>query len=259
MNSFSYRVIGEACFSNDAGQICSDTVCVLVEKDTVEDCQRRPLRIFMKEEEEVNENEKTKILLDTNKESVVDLMTKVKFFQCIQLILPDLDENLIDAMYEEALEYSHSLVIRKLNLIWKSYIDSNSNVLVSFHNNFSKKKFEEDYEYNHEDNYSAVVTTMNPLSGEGKSTNNTNNSIRNGSNREFWVNLETSISQWVRPYYDHTFRSQDIEIEAFVYIVLKFDLIPRSPLLEFIHISPKDLWINADIFHKQIVERKNKK
>lgn len=222
--SYSYRVIGEACFSNDAGQICSDTVCVLVEKDTVEDCQRRPLRIFMKEEEEENENEKNnKKVIDNSKEPVVDLMSKSKFIQCIQLILPDLEMSLIEAMYEEALEYSHQLVVRKLSQMWKSYIDSNSNILVSLNNNLSRKKFDDDTEYDHEDNFSASVTLMNAAS-EGK-TGAGNSKL--GTNREFWVNLDTAISQWVRPYYENTFRSQDIELDAFVYIVIRFDLMAR--------------------------------
>lgn len=74
--------------------------------------------------------------------------------------------------------------------------------------------------------------------------------------KDYYVNMLTSLCQWTCPYHPRIFRSQDVEIDAFVAIAIQHDVLPSSPLLEFMHIAPKDLWPNADMFNRIIKERK---
>jgi hypothetical protein len=48
-----------------------------------------------------------------------------------------------------------------------------------------------------------------------------------GTNREYWVNMRTQISQWTRPYLRKNFRAQDLDMETFVLILLRYDVMAK--------------------------------
>ena len=45
-------------------------------------------------------------------------------------------------------------------------------------------------------------------------------------NKDYYVNMHTSICQWTCPYHPRAFHSQDIEIGAFVAIAMQYDVLP---------------------------------
>jgi hypothetical protein len=77
--------------------------------------------------------------------------------------------------------------------------------------------------------------------------------------RDYYFNTMTSKSQWSKPYHTKTFVCSEIEVDAFVYIMLSYDIIPQSQFVELMHVSPKDLWPNADVFLKQLAATAHKK
>ena len=48
-----------------------------------------------------------------------------------------------------------------------------------------------------------------------------------GTNRDYWVNMRTYISQWTRPYLRRNFRAQDLEMETFVTVLIRNDVLAR--------------------------------
>ena len=66
------------------------------------------------------------------------------------------------------------------------------------------------------------------------------------------MNVKTGLSQWSRPYIYNTFRANDIEYNSFAYVMMEYDVLSNSPLRELLHMTPKDLWPNADMFLKQM-------
>jgi hypothetical protein len=36
------------------------------------------------------------------------------------------------------------------------------------------------------------------------------------------------------------------------------DVFPQTPLLELLHLAPKDIWDNSDMFYKQLKEKEEK-
>lgn len=165
------------------------------------------------------------------------------------------------------MDLAHQSVLRSLEKIWMSFIDSSSNYIQGLNRPHSSSIGENDEDLD-----------FGKRGGSQKTL---------GTNREYWVNLTNSLTQWVRPYYDNTFRTQDIELETFVSIVIQKDIFAQrsdsfyyyysyilftsniqfsyqisnicfSPLIELMNIAPKDLWPNADMFHKQVKERLQK-
>jgi hypothetical protein len=76
-----------------------------------------------------------------------------------------------------------------------------------------------------------------------------------GTNREFFVNTKTMISQWTRPFFARTYRSQDIDADSFIQVIILHDVFPRSPMLELLNLPAQDLWSNAESFYKQLKEK----
>lgn len=48
-----------------------------------------------------------------------------------------------------------------------------------------------------------------------------------GTNRDYWVNMRTYISQWTRPYLRKNFRNQDLEIDTFVTVLIHNDVLAK--------------------------------
>ena len=77
--------------------------------------------------------------------------------------------------------------------------------------------------------------------------------------RDYYFNTLTSKSQWSKPYHTKTYVCSEIEVDAFVYVMLSYDVMPKSHFVELMHVSPKDLWPNADVFLKQLAATAQKK
>ena len=71
------------------------------------------------------------------------------------------------------------------------------------------------------------------------------------SEKHFYLNKKTGKTQWTCPYNPKTFRSGDIEEEAFMAILIQENVLAKSPFLDLVHLAPKDLWPNSDMFLKQ--------
>jgi hypothetical protein len=114
-------------------------------------------------------------------------------------------------MFEEALDIAHESVLRVLDQMWLRFLDQASNY--SSHLTGIPAKPATDQE----------VAEAVPYDHISKSASHRHM----GTNREFWVNQRTSISQWTRPYFARTFRTQDIEMEVFIQILIRKDIFPR--------------------------------
>ena len=97
----------------------------------------------------------------------------------------------MNAMFNEAVEWSHKQCLRVLELLW----------LRCTH------KFTASEIHN--------MRKMGHGSGEMPES------------RFYYVNMRTSICQWARPYHQRVFHCQDIEIDAFVHICLVYDVLPK--------------------------------
>lgn len=73
--------------------------------------------------------------------------------------------------------------------------------------------------------------------------------------KTYYLNNKTGRTQWTRPYYDRTFRSPQVELDALFATIIKADIFPQSPFLELLHLAPKDLWPNSDMLLKQMEAR----
>ena len=94
-------------------------------------------------------------------------------------------------MFEEALSIAHEQVLRSLELMWSPFKDDGSH-----------------YNQHHHGTQTLAHKNM-------------------GTNRTYWVNMRTTLSQWARPYRKKTFRAQDIEVDTFVAILIRRDIFPR--------------------------------
>ncbi|KAJ1439181.1 hypothetical protein B484DRAFT_186184 [Ochromonadaceae sp. CCMP2298] len=114
------------------------------------------------------------------------------------------------------------------------------------------------------DHYAGLVGTKTPKrngggGGGGGGGHGGNANRQQGTDREYFANMRTQVSQWVSPYASKLFRAQDLEMGTFVEVMLRYDVLASSPLLEQInHIQPKDLWPNAEMFLKQMREKRRK-
>lgn len=117
---------------------------------------------------------------------------------------------------------AHANVLRSLELMWSRYIDEAANYYVPPAGGTSAASINGSLT-------SAVQQLLLEDASENKSAMATRNpAYRNmGTNREFWVNNVTTLSQWTRPYWPHIFRSQDIEMDTFVQILIQKDVFAR--------------------------------
>lgn len=93
-------------------------------------------------------------------------------------------------MFEEALDHAHDSVLRALDLMWMKCLES-------------------------------------PNAASGHKPHSPDGGERKRLQREYWVNLRNSLSQWTKPYSAHIFRAQDIEMESFVAVLLRRDVFPK--------------------------------
>lgn len=273
-----YRVLQEAAFANDEGVKACDTILVEMNRAGTMDCYRRPLRLFMASEDDAPTGVATSAAptSPTNKvaanvkgqaastqgnvniEPVVELMNRKKFTEAVLIIHPTLDIHEVDDMFDEAVEMMHAKVMRKLQVVWRRFIDRSANYFTN-----SRPVTQASMENNARASILRELEGFLPVEEEQAETNDgyvprSPAHRQLGTNREFFVNTNTMISQWTRPFFARTFRAQDIDAESFVTVLILHDIFPRSPMLELLNLPPKDLWSNADMFWKQLKEKQRK-
>jgi hypothetical protein len=111
---------------------------------------------------------------------------------------------------------AHAEVLRALELKWTSYVDEAANYGPSSHVDIQGSMSIDSNE-----SQSLLQDVKNKMMDRAL----THRQV--GTNREFWVDKQASISQWTRPYRPHVFRSQDIEIETFVQILIQKDIFAK--------------------------------
>ncbi len=138
-------------------------------------------------------------------------------------------------MFEEALDLSHDSVLRALELLWTRYIDHASNYSVTgvSRQNTTRQSL------------GSFTEQLDDFASDLLVRPKANHRVV-GTNREFWVNTRTSISQvnshhifayislrsyfslqWTRPFFPRTFRSQELEVDVFVQVLIRKDVFPK--------------------------------
>lgn len=210
-----YRVLQEATFANDEGVLGTDSLLAEVDRRHCADNTRRPLRMFQKSLDDTHEEREgsgssssaaasshQSSGAGTSKEQVCEMMNRKNFMDCVLTVHPNLTEKQIDTMFDEALDLAFDQVLRSLDLLWRRYVDEASNYIVQTRDGMPP-----------------------PHHPPGIGSRHGHRVL--GTNREFFYNTKTNISQWTRPYHARMFRIQDIEMDSFVQIMIRKDLFPQ--------------------------------
>ena len=80
VNCIIYRVIQEALFATDDGQLAQDAIVAEIKKNAAADCIRRPLRNFMLDKDKAPDAGG-----NTNKEPVVEVMDRATFIKVLKI------------------------------------------------------------------------------------------------------------------------------------------------------------------------------
>lgn len=183
----------------------------------------------------------------TGKEAVCELIGRKAFVETILTINPAISPKEAEDMFEEALDLSHDSVLRALELLWTRYIDHASNYSVTgvSRQNTTRQSL------------GSFTEQLDDFASDLLVRPKANHRVV-GTNREFWVNTRTSISQWTRPFFPRTFRSQELEVDVFVQVLIRKDVFPKSPFTAYLNLPPRDLWPASSTLHKQIMEKTTK-
>ena len=216
------RVLAESQFANDNGVRGKDTLLSQLSKASAKECQRRPMRLFQKlkggPKEEIGGRSKGPSS-GAQKEPVCEVINRKAFITTVLLVNPRLRVEDVEKMYDEAIDYAHKTVLRDLQRIWYRATYT-----------LEKPDADKELEERRKGNNSVVPPIIEKY--------------------PYYLNMKTSLSQWAKPYIDSTFRAHDIEYDAFINIMIQKDILPNCPLKELLHMTPRDLWPNADMFHK---------
>ena len=244
-NCSVHRIIAESQFANDIGAKERDSMLMEVNKNASEDCIRRPVRQILKAnraaEESSNQIENKfnhgRGKGNPNKEPVVELVSKKLFEKVALFINPEISKEEISGVYTEACILEKDICLRSLEQLWVRYSTAvlshrrrkewSDNVIANIVKHMKKKDKKEPPKYIED--------------------------------RHFYINVYTNATQWVKPYHKRTFLCNDIQVYAFVTTLLQHNFFPKSPLVEMLHVNPKDLWPNVDMFLKTIMESRIQK
>jgi hypothetical protein len=121
------------------------------------------------------------------KEPVVELVSRTIFNKVLLIINPTVSDREIDNIFDEALDLQHNHALRALENLWLKCIDNMS------HGSLGAK-------------------------GHGGKTT---------GGKSFFVHLRTLHTQWTRPYIPKMFRSQEIELDTFIAILVQRDVFAK--------------------------------
>lgn len=228
------RVLGEAQFANDNGVDDRDSILSQLSKQGARESMRRPMRLFQKLRSKQKDDTGTRKGPEAvTREPVVETMNRKSFTTTLLLINPTLKVDHIEDIFEEALEYAHLGVLRDLELIWMHVRTSTT-------------------EPDEEEDSNTLGRALDSYSRSLSSPTEKHSAVKKPP--IFYVNTRTQLAQWRKPYEPHTYRAKDIEYGTFLHILISKNILAQSPLHELLHMTPKDLWPNADMFLKQIAK-----
>ena len=247
-----YRVLSDVQFANDFGNKDRDSVLMQVNKQSANDCLRRPMRSLKvaKDKESNDDDDDVKPAAEVgvkkppsgqanaNKEPICELMNRKAFTLALTSINPSMNFRDVDKLYDESLHSAHDGVLRVLQQLWLRVLVDNNTMR----------------------NMSKPPTRNQPVRDNKERFQESQDApkVDKSVDKYCYINVRTMASQWAKPYHDRVFKAADIEEAAFVRTVVHYNLFASSPLLELMHIAPKDLWPNADMFIKQLQARKKK-
>eukprot|EP01036_Dinobryon_divergens_P022911 gene22911-31215_t len=252
-----HKVIHDLSFASDDGSPAVDTLLSEVQKEASEECGRRPLRIFQKTEGQDMENAKEHRRAPAamaagqgahavTREPVVELMTREAFYAAVKLVQPYLTLHEMDSMFDEAVDISQADVLRNLEYMWVKCVEQPT---VNQRGREHRAKSEDVGEF-------SLTGRSRVNSLDSMHSHSMHSAMSDGPSSHGRTKISTPAPREYYPYSQKTFRSQDIEIHAFVLVLIRRDLFMKSPLLEkLLHIAPREMWPNADVVHKQIRDR----
>ena len=218
-----YRVLSESVFANDNGVSNKDTLLSQLSKSSAKDCMRRSMRIFQQyisagKSEEVA-TRKGPEGGSAQKEPVCEAMNRKQFINVVLQVSPRMPVERAELLFEEAVNIGHTRVMRDLELIWMRCTHAATQP------DLEKEKAEL-----RKGNSAPIPPIVIEL--------------------PYYYNMKSGLTQWTKPYVHNTFRARDIEFDSFLAVCIRNDLLPNSPLADLLHMTPKDLWPNADMFFK---------
>jgi len=217
-----HRVLQEAAFANDNGVKDKDTLLSQLSKASAKDCARRSVRAFQQfigtggsDSEALRKGPDS----GAQKEPVCEAVNRKTFITTVLIIQPRMSVADAERLFEQSIAIAHTRVLRDLELMWVRLTHKDIKP-------DSEREKAEARKGNH--NPVAPIVTEIP----------------------YYYNMKTGLTQWAKPYRSSTFRARDIEFDAFLAVLIQNDLLAKSPLADLLHMTPKDLWPNADMFLK---------
>ena len=70
--------------------------------------------------------------------------------------------------------------------------------------------------------------------------------------KKFWFSVNTKQTQWVAPYENDTFETEDFDMGVFIELFLERNILANSPFVRVLDKEPEDLWSNAEVYLQQI-------
>lgn len=182
------------------------------------------------------------------REPVVELLTREAFYTAIKLVQPYLTLHEMDSMFDEAIDISQAEVLRNLEFMWVKCVEQQQQHNQRGREHRAKSEDAGDFSMHSRSRVNSM-DSMHSID-EGPSSHGRAKSAP--APREFYVNaLNPLHTQWTKaithsltftptplidtvslrsqlqPYSQKTFRSQDIEINAFVLVLIRRDIFIR--------------------------------
>lgn len=121
-------MIGDVVFATDVlgGPKDKDVMLVNLNKMASADCPRKPMRNIIKapaasgKSDDVSKHRRQRSTKqgNVNKEHVCDAITRSDFGNALRLLLPDIADDEIDFIFEDACHLSFEIVTRSLDTLW---------------------------------------------------------------------------------------------------------------------------------------------
>ncbi len=121
-------MIGDIVFATDVlgGPKDKDVMLVNLNKMASADCPRKPMRNIVKspvasgksDEGSKHRRQRSTKQGNVNKEHVCDAITRSDFGNALRLLLPDIPDDEIDFIFEDACNLSFEIVTRALDTLW---------------------------------------------------------------------------------------------------------------------------------------------
>jgi hypothetical protein len=218
-----HKVLSEAQFNDDGGQMERDSILVEVQRVVAVESLRRPMRAFQpraavmtesKPGERAGGGERNVPLrgrggaggggkegkgITLEKEPVCETMNRKLFHAVIAIVDSNIPVEKVDAMFDDACGWAHEACLHTLSYMW---------LRCAYERQSESDKYDEVSDDEEVEDEFGIVRKVHRHHG-----------------RYFYVNTKSKRTQWCRPYHERTFYSSEIEADAFIAIVLKHDIL----------------------------------